>query len=337
MKRTLSLIIAILIILSLPINSFADKKIVLKLGHGNGSSDKDMINQYAYKFKELAEEYSNGEIEVQVYPSSQLGDEGEMYGACGLGSLEATIGATTNYAAYAPLMNFSVLPYVFEDLASCRKFFTENLDWMNSYCVPQANSRILGFAVGGMRSLACTKAISSIDDVKGMKVRVPPTKPMVEFWKAVGASPQTVAWAETYTALEQGVAEAVCGNEWILIDNKFGEVCPFFVYIDYMPQPNALVMSEDFYQSLSDKNKDAVDRAGAEAAQFFMELADEMKLSYRKQAETEMGVTFVDTPSDISTWIERGRSTWELAYADIGNGDAEAGREIMEYVLNYGK
>jgi len=310
-------------------------KIIIKLGHGNGSSDTDMINCYANEFKRLAAEYSDGELEVQVYPSSQLGDESEMYGACGLNTLEATIGATTNYAAYAPIMNFTVLPYVFKDLESCRTFFVENIDWMNEYCVPQANSRILGFAVGGMRSLASAKHISSIDDVKGMKVRVPPTKPMIEFWTAVGASPQVVAWAETYTSIEQGVADAVCGNEWILIDNKFGEVCDYFVYIDYMPQPNALVMSEEFYQSLSEKNQEAVTRAGAEAALYFMELADKMKVAYREQAETEMGVEFLDTPSDIDTWIELGRSTWEKSYEAIGNGDAEAGKQIMDYVLGY--
>lgn len=312
----------------------AENPVTMRIGHGNGASDEDIVNNYAKDFARLVEEYTEGAVKCEVYPSSQLGDEAEMYGACGLGTLEACVGAATNYVQYAPTLNFLTLPYIFESVAQARDFFKDCSDWMIDISVKQANSRIITISCPAARDLTARKPITCLDDMKGLKVRTPNTMTMINCYEAWGASPQVVSWGETYTALEQGVVEAQDNPIWVLIDNKFAEVQDYYIATSYIMQPQAFVVSENFYQSLSPEQQAGVDRAAAEATVNYEAISDEAWAKYKVKAEAE-GVTFLDAPADIDQWIELARGTWDAVYDLIGNGDADYAAEVLAYINDY--
>lgn len=101
-------------------------------------------------------------------------------------------------------------------------------------------------------------------------------------------------------------------------------------------QPNAIVMSEDFYQRLTPEQQDAVTRAAREACVYFEQLGDEAYAKYQKLAEDE-GVEFLGAPDDIDQWIELARGIWSNSYDTIGAGDTAYAEEIVNYIQNYGE
>lgn len=320
-----------------PANADASKdQIVIRYSHSNGTSEDDMNQQCALKFAELVDEYTGGAIRVDIYPAAQLGDEVECFGACGLDSQEVAAGAITNYVSYSPTMTVLTLPYIFENIDIARGFFHDEMDYLAEITVKQANSRVLAIACPAARELTTVKEVHTLADMKGMKVRVPSTQPMIDCYTAWGASPQIVAWGETYTALEQGVAEAQDNPIWVLIDNRLAEVQNYVVNTSYIMQPNAIVMSEDFYQRLTPEQQDAVTRAAREACVYFEQLGDEAYAKYQKLAEDE-GVEFLGAPDDIDQWIELARGIWSNSYDTIGAGDTAYAEEIVNYIQNYGE
>ena len=311
-------------------------QIVIRYSHSNGTSEDDMNQQCALKFAELVDEYTGGAIRVDIYPAAQLGDEVECFGACGLDSQEVAAGAITNYVSYSPTMTVLTLPYIFENIDVARGFFHDEMDYLAEISVKQANSRILAIACPAARELTTAKEVHTLADMKGMKVRVPSTQPMIDCYTAWGASPQVAAWGETYTALEQGVAEAQDNPIWVLIDNRLAEVQNYVVNTSYIMQPNAIVISEDFYQRLTPEQQDAVTRAAREACVYFEQLGDEAYAKYQKLAEDE-GVEFLGAPDDIDQWIELARGIWSNSYETIGAGDTAYAEEVVSYIQSYGE
>ncbi len=311
-----------------------ENRILIRLASSeNGSPDDIIGGHFVMKFEELVEERSNNEIDVLIFPNSQLGDQSETYGSTGTNTIEMSLGAVPNYVSYVPSMSFYVMPYVFEDLEDVREFSANNIDYMNEFCVPLSNSRVLAVGVAGMRSLCTQVPVSSLADIENMIVRTPPNQELVDTFLEWGASPQVLAWTELYSGMEQGVVDAFDTGVWTLIDAKLAEVTDYYVEIDFMPQPNALVISEEFFQTLSPEHQEIVAQAALDAAKNMETVADEVMQNYYDLVEEE-GVTVMPAPSDLDTWISIAKEeVWPLSYETLGNGDSELGKEILDYVL----
>jgi len=340
MKRKLTLILAITLIFSTAtflvpnLGMAEDKPIVMKFGHSSDPSEDAWFHRYANKFKELMETYSEGKITVEIYPSSQLGDEQEMFSSCSLGTLDATLGAATNYVNYAPTMGFLTLPYIFESAEQSRSVISEMMPWLQEQSVSESNTRLIGISDALFRELSTKQPVNSLEDIKGMVIRVPSNPIMVACYEVWGAIPTVVAWTETYSALQQGVAVGQDNPYNALISAKLYEVQKYVTDISYLIQANVFVLSEDFYQNLTPELQAVVDRVGKEVVEFANKNTDDGTAQDKAKLEG-LGITFLGIPVDKDKWIELGRSVWPKFYETLGKGDAEKGKLLIETVEKY--
>lgn len=307
---------------------------VIRLGHGNDPTDTSWYHRYTMLFKEKVEEYSGGRIRVDEYPSFLLGDEQEMMRSVSLGTQEATLGALNNFNVYVPSIGFFTLPYIFENTEQARTVIDTMLPELNEESIQTANCRLLGILDAGFRVLTSNKPVRNLDDLRQLKVRVAENPIMISTFEAWGVSPIPIAWSETYTALQQKVADAHDNALNAITSNRIYEVQDYITNIDYLIQTNVLILNEDFYQSLPDDLKEAVDKASADVIQFARDLTDSSVQDDLDILE-EAGVEMVGYPEDMEDWIEAAKSIWPNYYEMIGGGDAEKGKQIIDTVEEY--
>ncbi len=147
------------------------------------------------------------------------------------------------------------------------------------------------------RNLITTKQIKALDDLKGMKIRVPENPAYVEVWKELKSSPSPMGWGEVYTAMQQGVIEGAESPTDILFDSKLSEVAKYLTQTEHIRATGSLIINDKTFQALPDDLKKIMEEAALEAEKF----NDEEFKKVDKEAIEKMkaaGVTITQLNSD---------------------------------------
>ncbi len=248
----------------------------LKLTLGHGAAVGNPRHEASVKFAEVLKAKSGGRIEVQVAPSAQLGDDAAMVTALRTGALDlsansqgAVANAVPEYAAFG-------MPFLFSSAASAFKLLDGPLGKELADKSAEKGLVLLGTWDNGIRQMSNSKrAITKVEDMKGLKMRVPPDATLVDIMKALGAESQQVKFAELYVALQQGVVD---GQENPLVNihaSKLYEVQKHLALTNHQFQMTPFVMSKRSWDKLSDADKKAVQEAAAEATALQRKLSQE--------------------------------------------------------------
>lgn len=318
--------------------SVPEKKgqIVMKVGH---SVNMEWSSHTATlkRFSELVSIYSNNEIRAEIFPGAQLGGEREMLQQARQGALQVTLPATNNMAALAPSLNVFVLPY----MATSTEQVNYLQDKMTPTLVPrvikEAGVRIVGWENSGWRAFfyKSDKPIEKPADLAGLKMRVPPNPIMIASYEAWGGKPTPLAWKELYSALQQGVVEGGDNPVTDVIGMKFHEVINRMTTFHYTILTHPIVVSERWFQKLSDKHKAVIERAGKEATDYirWWQPLDEK----RWWAEAEKAGVQITAIEDESEWIEKARAIWPDYYEKIGPDGKELAEQALGYLAEFDK
>jgi TRAP-type transport system periplasmic protein len=161
------------------------------------------------KFKELAEERSKGEFEVQLHIGGAMGGEREVFEAMGSGGLEMGAMGSGDVSIFYPKWMVYEVPYSLRDADHFWKFWNGPLGKeVNDMILKERGVLTTGIVYRGARWLTANRPIKTPAEMKGLKLRLPEVKAWVEIWKSIGAVPVVVTFPEVYMALKTGVAEA---------------------------------------------------------------------------------------------------------------------------------
>lgn len=237
----------------------ADRVIKLNIGTPPGHP----YNVGAEAFKKAVEDGSGGSIEVQLYPSAQLGGEVESVKNLQLGTLEATIVSTSNLSSFYENYQVFSVPYLFKSVecsfevmdSEVGKNFADDL-------VEQASLRVLGYPTFGGRHLFNTvRAVKTVDDVAGLKVRAP-DKLLEATWRQLGANPVPLPFPEVFNALQQGVIDGDANPLASIVTFKWYEAARYVSLTNTAVGIGVLLISEPFFQSLPEEHQTLVIEAG---------------------------------------------------------------------------
>lgn len=251
-----------------------DKKIVLKFGEST-SPDSAQVKSAEF-FKQKVEQLSGGKMEVQIYPNSQLGDQGQQLEALKAGSLELTTGAATNLSTYSKMWSVFSLPYLFKDRDHMQRVL--NNQQVRDILEKNAESngfKILGYYYMGSRSIINNKRpITKPEDLKGLKIRVMPDPILAESINAMGANGTPVSWGEVYSALQQGVIDGLEQSAPMYVDSKTYEVAKYFSLTDQFIIPNVDVISLKVWNNLTKDAQDIILKAAKATEDNFPKMWD---------------------------------------------------------------
>lgn len=226
----------------------AGKVTVIKLGH-IWSLDHP-IHRAALKLADDVKKASSGQVEIQVFPASQLGSEIEQWQAVSNGIQHMTIGGS-GYQWDSRFTLFDV-PYAIKDYAHIKRIYDSSIGKeLTNSLVNKARIRILGAWYYGTRQLTTSKKIVKTPaDLKGFKIRIPGLEAHRVAWTAMGANPTVIPFSETYMALSQGTVDGQENPIASIGGMKFHEVQKYLILTNHVTQANQVVINEDFYKKL---------------------------------------------------------------------------------------
>lgn len=222
--------------------------------------------------KEVAEK-SGGKINIKLFPNAQLGDDVAMMEQLKDGALDFTYAESARFQIYYPVAEVFSLPYIVPNFQTAQKalFETDFGKKLMSDIHDNQNITILAQGYSGTRQTTANKAINSIDDMKGLKLRVPKAASNMAYAKYTGAAPTPMAFSEVYLALQ---TNAVDGQENPLptIDaQKFYEVQKHLAITNHILNDSLLLVSNDTLDELDDELKKVVKTAAENSAKFYTE------------------------------------------------------------------
>ncbi len=266
--------------------------ITLKLGHL--ANEDNSWHKGSLKFAEEVKALTKGSVEVKVFANDSLGKEMDLINGMQLGTADMLITGESlqNWAPKAALL---ALPYAFKSLAEMDKAVNGPLgEEIKKEIIEKAKVVPLGYFARGPRDLTSNKPIKTIDDVKGLKMRVPNVPVFVQFWRAVGAQPTPMAFSEVFTSLQTGVIDAQENPLALIKSASFFEVQKYVNRTEHVRSWIYLAIGEKSFNKLNAEQKAALQEAAKRAQVYERQLflADELKLEAELKAK---GMIFVDT------------------------------------------
>lgn len=242
--------------------------VTLRLGHTQSTDHQANIT--AERFAELANEYSGGTVTIEVYPNSTFGTAAEMNAAVQSGDLDLYLNASAQFASqYEPITVVDAW-YMFENTDHLMKFYSDDCEvyqQLNEGLKEACGIDTLAAIYYGARHMTTETPLNTIDDLKGLKMRVASDPMPTAFFEAMGATPTPVAYNETYLALQQGVADGQENPAVSILSMKFYEVQKYLNLTAHQYQMLTFYMSVASEANLSDSQMEAIRRAATDAAE----------------------------------------------------------------------
>lgn len=233
---------------------------VLKLAHTLDTSHS--VHKGMVHMAERLEEYSGGQMRLDIYPSGQLGSEREMVELVQIGSLDMTKVSTSPLEAFVPIMKIFSLPYVFRSREHSLKVLDSEIGQKLLESTEVARLRGLGYYDAGSRSVYMVDTpVETPADLEGQKIRVMKSQTAVEMVSALGGSATPISWGELYTALQQGVVDGAENNPPSFHLSRHYETCKYYVLNEHTMVPDILLMSLRSWNALNPQQQEWLQKA----------------------------------------------------------------------------
>jgi TRAP-type C4-dicarboxylate transport system substrate-binding protein len=278
-------------------------------------------------FAEEVKKRTNGKVKVEVYPGGQLFGYRDGIDAATMGAVEMGLTSAGMWGGYNPVFKFSDYFLLIEDMDHWFRARDEIHPVLDSLYAKN-NVKVLFYSAYGGNGICGKKALKSIDDIKGLKVRAP-VPGALACLKTWGATPTKVAAAEVYDAMGKGAIDAVVSSWGSMYSRKFYEVSnEFFGPIWWTVWVNFINIGT--WNNLSPEIQKIILEVGKETEQqslALMKAFDEKSLAKLK----EVGNLRTLTPEEKKAWGKPLKKTYdEWVKECTGKGFGKEARKIME-------
>ncbi|MCI8598958.1 MAG: TRAP transporter substrate-binding protein [Lachnospiraceae bacterium] len=276
-----------------------EEPIVIRIGHAQ--NEEGDWQKGLEVFKEQVETLSEGEMKVEIYANEVLGAEVDNITAIQQGTCEGVLSGDTmsNWTPYAALVAMPYAVNSLDDLITIAS--SEEVGGViEQQIVENVKLHPIGFFIRSARNLTTNKKVESMDDLKGMKVRVPNNNLHLAMWNAFGASATPLAWSETFSALQNGTVDAQENPYANIISANIPEVQKYLIKTEHVYSWIYVLIGEEFWQSLTEEQQEIINTAAEEMEKFQWDYLKDMVAE--QEATLQDQIEFVEV--DKAPFIE---------------------------------
>ena len=322
MKRIVALLVALGLVcgMTLGFAQAAEAKTIIKMAGMKPEGEPETIGMHLFG-KYLAE-LSNGKYEVQVFPNSQLGKEDAYIAATRKGIIQMCATGTQTSALH-PAMAMLETPMLFDDLDHARRAMEgKTFDLINEGFTEKSGLRTMNAFPLGFRHFYTKKPIVTVEDVKGLRMRVPNIPLYTNFAKECGISGQPMPFAAVPGALDQGVIDGGDSPLADIVSLTMSEITPLITLTGHILVIHSLYINDKFYQSLPAEDKKWFDEAAKRSADDVWVMVKEGDEKAKATILANKGS--INTPSkEFHDYMaEAGKRSWKLFYDTVPNCQA---------------
>ncbi len=253
-------------------------------------------NDMAAFMKSELEAKSDGKIAVRIFDAGQLGKDPAVISEMNLGTIDLMISSTNNAAKQVPEYQIFSMPYLFADfddlMAKVGPGSNAEAFFKKAYKDRGLNIELLALGGSGTRNLSNSVGpVNKLPDIKGFKMRTPPSPMISKTWEALGTLPVTIAWGELYAGVQTGVAQALESSIPGYAGSKLYEVAPYLALTGHTIQVNHVSISGRAWGKLTDDQKKLMTDTAAAASRLGIDKAREYETKLVEKLSTQNGVT----------------------------------------------
>jgi tripartite ATP-independent transporter DctP family solute receptor len=238
---------------------------------------------------------TNNKYQIEVFPASQLGNENQINEALGLGTVDMIYTGVAFAGSIHKPLSITNAPFILRDYSHWKAYRDSKLfrDIASGY-EKKTGHKIVSLTYYGQRHVTANREIKKPEDMKGMKLRVPPAPLFQMFTKSVGANATPIAFAEVYLALQQKTVDGQENPLPTIMAKKFYEVQSHIMLTGHITESLVVAVGGHIWSKLNDGEKKIFSDVLVEAASKASEQirASEMKLAdeFRKLGKTVVEV-----------------------------------------------
>jgi tripartite ATP-independent transporter DctP family solute receptor len=213
---------------------------------------------------------TGGSVEIQIFPGGQLGSSRDVIEATSTGAIQLVDEGAAQFGQFVSQFSILEAPYLWRDPKHVRTVLSSPLlEEMNKLLVEKRGMRVIGSAYYGRRHVTSgTKAIKTVDDMKGFKLRIPEVDTFRAMTEAWGARPTPLNFGELYLALSQGAVDGQENPLPTIQSAKLYEVQKYLVLTGHIITPRLIVVNEPVWSTLNDKERTSLKKALADHGQW---------------------------------------------------------------------
>lgn len=289
----------------------------------------DFMTVWANNFSEHMKTWSDGKINIEVYPYGTLGTTGDINELAQMGVVQFVFSDHAWISSFVPQAQALALNYIFPT-----EQVPEVLDWMarNGEFLPlledafRKNDLVpLAVMFEGWQWVTSNKEIKTIDDMKGLKLRLMSSKLLVEDYKAYGASPTPMSYGEVYSALQMGLIDAQVNPLFAIYSMKFFEVQDYVTQLKSEPFIGIPTVNQAFFDGLPKEVQDEMRRYWVDAiipaGQWITE-RNASDMEKMKEEKPSLKFHYIDDDA-IEAFKTQAKTVYPL-YPQVGGDGAEA-------------
>jgi C4-dicarboxylate-binding protein DctP len=325
MKRRTAIAAAAVALLPLGPQALAQQPIVLKFSHVVAADTPK--GKGALKFKELAEKNTGGKVKVEVYPNSQLYKDGEELQMLQLGSVQMLAPSVSKFGPLgAREFELFDLPYLFDNYDELHKVTQGRIG--QSLLKKLESKGILGLAFwdNGFKDMSSNKPLRTPADFRGQKLRIQSSKVLDSQMRALGATPQVMAFSEVYQALQTGVVDGTENPPSNLYTQKMHEVQKYLTLSDHGVIEYAVVVNKKFWDGLPPDIRAGLDSAMKEATKYADDIA-------KQENEEALAKVKASGKTQIITLTADEKKAWKKALVKVHRDhEAQIGKDVIREI-----
>jgi tripartite ATP-independent transporter DctP family solute receptor len=241
---------------------------------------------------------TGGRFDIEVFPASQLGNENQISEALGAGAIDICYVGINFVAASYPPLGITGAPFVLRDFEHWKAYRGSKLfaELAKGY-EDKTKHKITALTYYGQRHVTANKPIRTPQDMKGMKLRVPPAPLYLMFTKSVGANATPIAFAEVYLALQQGTVDGQENPLPTIMAKKFYEVQSHVMLSGHITESLLSIVGNHVWSRLNDADKKVFEEVLMQAAS---KATDQIRASEQKIADElrKLGKQVVEVDRD---------------------------------------
>ncbi len=239
----------------------------------------------ALKFAELVEERSEGRIRILVQAEGALGSEGDVIKQMRYGGIDFARVSLSQISEYVPEMNVLQLPYLYEDSEHMWRVLDGEIGKRFLGYARQCDLVGLSWYDAGARNFYCSaRPVRSLQDMRGMRIRVQESEVMSEVIAALGAVPVQMPYDQVYEALERRHADGA-ENNWSSFEAmQHYEVAKYFTVDEHARIPEMQICAAHTWEQLSEQDRQMILECARESALYERELWSEHEKQAREKA-----------------------------------------------------
>ena len=287
------------------------QKYTIRIGHSDTTAN--LIHISLEHFAEAVKERTNGQVEIQIFASEQLGSNAEMIEMVEMGSLDAMMLPSGQQANYCPKFKALSLPFLFSDYDHVYKVLDGEIGQELLEGLSDHNMIQLAYWENGLRQFTNSKRpINTPADLNGLKFRTPEDAMTIAIFDAYGASASPFAFSELYLALQQGTFDGQENPVANIYANNFQNVQKYLTMVNYQYQPKDMIFSLTTWNKLpEDIQKIMIECAKTYGDEHRKAIVDSEAQMLKELEEAGMEIGYPDT----APFIEQAQSVYEDFYA----------------------